>query len=215
MALGLLIEPQFFPPIQFITKFLINRLIVLDDLGQYDKQSYRNRAYILTGNQVERIQVPIKQGKSTSPIKDVKIDYSRNWPREHWVTIQSAYGKTPFFDFYGEEVEKLLKTRYNYLLDLDLAAIQMVLTKLGIDSEITVLSAFEGDEAELVNWRSQIHPKKPEVKDFHFKQKPYMQAFKERFDFVPNLSILDLLFNEGPEGKPILRQSISSSELPG
>ncbi len=213
--MGLLIEPQFFPPIQYITKFLTNELIALDDLGLYTKQSYRNRSYVFTGNKVQSIQVPVKQGKSTVPFKDVKIDYSRNWPREHWVTIQSAYGKTPFFDYYRDEVEAILKAKYCFLLDLDLATIQMVLKKLSIKTDVTLLSEYHGYKTELVDCLSHIHPKKPEAADPYFRQKQYIQAFHERFDFVPNLSILDLLFNKGPESKTILRESIRSSETDG
>ncbi len=204
----MLIEPQFFPPIQYLTKFLRNESIVFDDLSPFVKQTYRNRAYIVSANKIQRLTVPVKQGKTRVPFKEVKVDYSKNWPREIWMAIRSAYGKTPFFDFYGPGMEKLLKTRFTFLLDLDLATIRESLKILGLTEDFTLLSEFDENQAELSDWSSVITPKNTFKNDPTFYPAPYIQAFRERFGFIPNLSVLDLIFNEGPEGKSVLKSSL-------
>lgn len=204
----MLIEPQFFPPVQFITKFLLNESVIIDDLGYFQKQTYRNRACIVSANKVQSISIPLQKGKTHQMMKDVKIDYGKNWQRELWVAIQSAYGKTPFFDFYAPQIELIIKTRYTYLLDLDLESLKISLSMLGIPARFKLSSEYEGEAETLSDYRSSIHPKKGYAWDEAFHPMPYLQAFQERFGFIPNLSVLDLLFNEGPEGKRVLQQSI-------
>ena len=207
MILNILIEPHFFPCIQYLTKFIKNSLVIIDDLSRFGKQSYRNRAYIAGANKMLTLTVPLKQGKTTAPMKDVKIEYTTNWVRETRYSIYSAYGKAPYFDFYSGKVDQILNRQYKYLLDLDMASLELLLKIFGIRTEYRLRSGYKGAIDELEDWRSIIHPKRNFRDDKEFKPQPYLQAFSERYGFIPNLSGLDLVYNEGPNGKIVIQNS--------
>jgi hypothetical protein len=200
--------PHFLPCCQFLTKAQAYSLLILDDSGSFEKQAYQNRAYISGANKVQRLTVPLKQGKTKQPFRDIAIDYQDNWPRKLWTAIASAYGKTPYFPFFAHEVEQLLKSRQRFLLDLNLHALELLASGLKMDLKYQWLSETpSADLAEQCDTRSFIHPRRPWQEDKQFEPVPYAQAFIERFGFLANLSGLDLLFNEGPQGRAILKQS--------
>lgn len=200
---------HFFPCCQYLTKVLASSLLILDDESPFEKQSYQNRAYICGANKVQRLSVPLEQGKTRKPFRDVKIDYTDNWARKTWTAIASAYGKTPYFPFYAKEVEKLLKSRYRFLIDLNQATLNLLARGLDLNFQYEWLSCYNDDESKAMDIRSLIHPKKPFSSDSNFKPVAYPQAFTERFGFIENLSGLDLLFNEGPEGRDTLKQCLA------
>jgi hypothetical protein len=200
--------PHFLPCCQFLTKAQASSLLILDDWGSFEKQAYQNRAYISGANKVQRLTVPLKQGKTRQAFRDIEIDYQDNWPRKLWTAIASAYGKTPYFPYYAPKVEQLLKSRQRFLVDLNEGSLALLASGLKMDLRYQWLS--ETSSAELAgqhDTRGFIHPRRPWQEDEQFEPVPYAQAFLERFGFLPNLSGLDLLFNEGPQGRAILKQS--------
>ena len=205
--------PQFFPCTQWLTKLLLTPLLQLDIDQPFQKQSYQNRAYILGANKVLRLSIPLQHGKTQLPLKDVKIDYTVPWVRKAWTAIASAYGKTPFFPFYGGEVEALLNQRHKFLVDLNMASIHLLANAFQLPFEYQWISLKDRNWAPEADWRSRIHPKVDWEQDPYFHPYPYRQAFEERFGFTANLSGLDLLFNEGPEGKQILKAAIPYSSV--
>ena len=127
----------------------------------------------------------------------MEIDNSRKWQREHWHSLHSAYGNAPFFEHYAHYFESLYKKEYNQLWDFDLDLIRVCLKILKIpESKLALLS--ENSSNGAIDFREHIHPKERyRIQDNDFTPKPYMQVFSERTGFIPNLSIIDLIFNKG------------------
>lgn len=208
----MLIELQYFPPVQFFSKLLHSKQIVIEQHEHYVKGSYRNRCYIVGGNSIQRLTIPLIKGKNQQQdIRAVKIAYVENWQAQHWQSIQSSYGKSPFFEFYVDELAPFFKTPEVYLFDWNLKLLKKLMDLLSIDCEITFTNLYQKTEEldGVEDWRNGIHPKKHlQKKDPAFQPIRYAQVFEERHGFLPNLSILDLLFCTGPGAGEILRQSI-------
>lgn len=203
-----IIEPHYAPNVQYITKFWIYQTIILDDESQYEKQSYRNRTYVAGANKVLLLNIPLKQGKTKLPLKDVRIDNTTHWQRKHWAAITSAYGKTPYFFYYEAPLKAIYQANHTFLVEFTYNLLALILKWLRVPASYHLAS--EVNNRELLNgedWLSVIHPKKP-LNDAQFKSVAYTQAFEEKFGFRSNLSILDLLFNEGPASGQILKQCI-------
>lgn len=170
------------------------------------KQSYRNRTVIMTANGPQVLTIPIVRGSASKMmIADTRIDYKTPWQRNHWKTIESAYGNSPFFLYYQDPIRVFYEQPIDKLFDFNLQVTQTILkmlkvpTKLSLTTDFLPISSFD--------LRSEIHPKKRQNEDYAFRlTEPYSQVFEDRFGFVPNLSILDLLFNLGPEtGRYLVR----------
>ncbi len=181
--------------------------IVVDDVELFEKQSYRNRCTIAGANGPIDLIVPVHSSRRRLPVKDIEIDNHTNWQHQHWQSIKSAYGKTAFFEHYAYKLEPLYTTEYNLLFDFnfDLLKIIFKILKMGPD-KIKLLSESTG--VDYISFKNKVHPKeKFRVPDDDFHPVMYHQAFADRYGFVTNLSIIDLVFNEGPEAIRILRDS--------
>lgn len=207
MKEAILLEPHFFPNIQYLSKFLLYNVVILDDIQLYQKQSYRNRALIAGSNQLLTLTIPLTKGKTKQPIDKVQIADKLNWQREHWESIRSAYGKAPFFEYYSDSFKPFFQTTCRSLLEFDLALMDTLLNMLRIQAKYQLRSQIDGNLEDVTDFRGYIHPKKT-VNDPDFKQKPYNQVFQDRLGFIENLSGIDLLFNEGPSAKMILKNCI-------
>lgn len=206
---ALLIEPHYFPNIQYFSKIFNYNEIIIDDLSLFEKQSYRNRMRILGANKVLSLIVPVKKDKTKMKLKDVQIDYGINWQKDHWNSIISAYNKSPFFLFYMNDFEKNFNKKKNFLIDLNIEIILNLIEILELDTKIKLLSETDVSKGEFDDLRNSIHPKKKHNKsDNSLKNIEYQQVFSERFDFIPNLSVVDLLSNKGPEAVQILMESV-------
>ena len=162
----------------------------IDDTENYQKQSYRNRCRILTANGVEDLRFPIIHD-GTRRITDVRVDYSTPWIQKTKTAIDSAYYSSPFFEYYRDDLFRVMDLRPSTLWDLDYSIIAFFCARIGLPVPQAGQSAGEGAD----DLRDAIHPKRKALEE----NRPYWQVFKEKFGFVPNLSIMDLLFNEGPE----------------
>ncbi len=169
----------------------------MDGVGRYLKQTYRNRCRILTANGPMDLSFPIVHNGSYG-IRDVLVDYSTDWLRKTEYAIDSAYYSSPFFEYYRDELFSVLDRRPSTLWNLDMDIIDFFCRKIGIAPEIVTTSQ-EVEDSE--DYRDRIHPKKDPV----FINAEYWQVFREKFGFVPNMSVMDLLFNEGPESVCYLR----------
>lgn len=204
-----LIELQYFPPIQFFSKCLAHPKIIFEQQENYRKGSYRNRTHIASANGLLRLSIPLVKGKNQrQSIKAVKISYAENWQHQHWSAICSAYGNAPFFDYYADEIEPFFKTKYDFLFDFNLAIFNQLLLILQIATPIQFSSSFLHETGDnLIDLRNVVHPKKDKP-DKNFQIVKYAQVFQEKEGFLPNLSILDLLFCQGPAACILLEQSI-------
>lgn len=160
----------------------------------YQKQSYRNRCRIYASGGVENLNFPVRHvdGSFNIPIKEVQVDYSTPWLQKTKRCIDTAYHSSPFFDYYRDSLYRVLDRRPETLWELDMSIIEYFMQKIGLRTQIVCTSGYSEEHVD-------IHPKRPNsiLRDLGL-ERPYYQVFAEKFGFVPNLSVMDLLFNEGP-----------------
>ncbi len=200
-----ILSTAYFPPVQYFSKILNCDNIIIEQHENYTKQSYRNRCEILSPNGKQTLSIPvIKKSGSKQFIKDVKIDYKNSWQSLHLKALKTAYLSSPFFEFYIDAFLPFFEKKQTFLFDLNLEIINTILSELQINKSLKLTKEYITDY-DFPDFRSSIHPKeKFQIKDKSFKAVKYPQVFFEKFDFIPNLSILDLLFNEGPGSENIL-----------
>lgn len=197
----LLIEPHYLPCLEYATLLAQVDEVVWDVESPFQKQTYRNRCYILTANGVLALTIPVHFHLGT-PFKDVTVDYRQSWMRQHWGAVYSAYGKSPFFDFYADYFRAIWDKKSKYLLDVNLEMMTVCLRLLKLNVSIYIQSANTAD----IDLRNDILAKKSfETRKFYHPQ-PYTQNFGNTF--VPNLSLVDLLFCQGPESSEIVKRSV-------
>lgn len=175
--------------------------IVLDKYEHFPKQTYRNRTKIATANGILELIIPIQHGrKEHIPMKDVKINYDHAWQRLHWLSIQTAYRSSPYFEYYEDDFRPFYESKYEFLFDFNLGQLELILKCLKLKRSIEFTASFQ-KSYESIDYRNLIHPKKESV---FISPKPYYQIFEDRNGFIPDLSILDLIFNQGPQSKNYL-----------
>lgn len=211
----LLTEIQYLPPIEYFVRLLDSNKLIFEANEHYQKQSYRNRCYILGANKVDELSIPIKKGDGKLIVREVQIDYDQKWLQVHWKSITSSYGKAPFFEYYSELFRQIFFKRHKFLFDLNLELLELVLKLLSLDIQldfsVTYQSNSELNRGEVKDLRGLIHPKKKESNLKEVLSVRYTQLFGDIF--VENLSIIDLLFCEGPNAAQILKKSHTISSL--
>jgi len=210
MSESILLEVQYLAPIQYYTKFVKYANVFLEQHENYRKGSFRNRCCIATANGVIALTIPLLKGKhQQANIKEVSIDNSKNWQLMHWRSIQTAYGNSPFFEYYKDDFKLIYQKKYDLLFNFCLDLQELVLNSLQLTAPIHLSDSFVKETgAGQVDFRNQILPKnylKPN--DIHFESSEYPQVFEDRHGFLPNLSILDLLFCTGAEATSYLMMS--------
>ncbi len=190
----------YFPPVIYFSELINSERTVIEQYENYVKQSYRNRCEILSPGGKQTLSIPvIKKSGQKQLIKDVKIDYKNNWQAQHLKSLQAAYLSSPFFEFYIDSLLPFFKKKFTFLFDLNLEILQTILNEMQIERKINLSEKFVPEYPDN-DFRYIIHPKK----DLSTNLKEYTQVFSEKYGFVPNLSILDLLFNEGPNTENFL-----------
>ena len=156
--------------------------------------------------------VPVAKGKELkTPTKDVEISYDTKWQGLHWRSIVSAYSSSPFFEYYIDDFKLFYEKKYRFLLDYNQELMQVILDALDYAPDINLSSEFiEMENTTILDYRELIQPKKDFRKfDAEFKSTKYRQVFSDKYGFTPNLSVIDLIFNKGPEALDILEDSIA------
>jgi hypothetical protein len=203
-----LLHPAYFPNIHTFA-VLAQHKVVWETWDNYQKQTYRNRCYICTDQGKLMLNIPIRHvggNEGRQLYRDVQIDYSENWPRQHWRALQTAYRTSPFFEFYEDELAPLFERKEKYLLDFNLRTVAVTCECLQMAFQNNKTDSFVKTPEDMVDARTLVHAKgeKP------LGQKPYIQVFGDRHGFIGNLSILDLLFNEGSRAPDyLLNQTLS------
>ena len=195
--MSLLIELQYFPPINAYIALIKNRDINFSVYDFYCRRSFRNRCFIAGSNGLISLSIPIKGGRNQKTVfRDIRIDYTKDWQQQHWRSIFSAYGKSPWFFHYEESMEKLFSQKTDLLLDWNLLCLNWINQALGISREnlkISDESLPQLEANEIIDWRDKILP--ANFQDPSFGRSPvYTQVFEEKLGFQPNLSVLDFLF---------------------
>ncbi len=199
-----LLHPAYFPSI-YTFSLLAQQNIIWEVWDNYQKQTYRNRCYICTDRGRLMLNIPIqhvggKQGRQL--YRDVQLDHSAPWLRQHWRTLQTAYRTSPFFEYFEDDLLPLFESREKYLLDFNMKTIATTCELLQIPFPEKKTSSFFQDPNACVNGRSLVNAKTEVSVSFA----PYTQVFGDRHGFISNLSILDLIFNEGSNALNYLQQ---------
>ncbi len=194
----------YLPPLEYFVAICGQDEILLDWDEKFQKQTFRNRAQIPLTNKIETLSIPVCGGSSRSVYGDVNIDNSQKWRSVHLRGFQSAYGKAPFFEFYFPYLESIFKENRTNLASLNLELLTVCLKLLQL--KIKVKIGFDKNlSLKTPDIRGLIHPKENFTDRSIYIPYPYTQLFG--VDFVPNLSIVDLLFCAGPESREILEKS--------
>jgi len=196
----LIVSSAYLAPVAYYACMIASENVLIECYDNYEKQSYRNRCCILTANGVQDLTIPIeKTGKTI--MKDVRISMHDDWQVKHWRSIESAYNSSPYFEYYADDFKRFYENKWEFLFDFNQEIQQMILELL--ESEITIKHTinYQTYAENSVDLRQRVHPKKK----LDFNVKNYYQVFDLKYGFTPNLSIIDLLFNMGPESQLILR----------
>ena len=176
--------------------------VSIDVHENYVKQSYRNRCEIYGANGKLALIIPITRSSNT-PMKEVKIDYDQNWQKIHWKSLESSYRSSPYFEFYEDKFIHLYEQKnIHYLVDFNMELLNIFLKLLDLDIELSYTDSYEKEIKNKLDLRSLIHPKMDTSE--YYNENKYNQVFEEKMGFIPNLSIYDLVFNEGPAAVNIL-----------
>lgn len=208
-----LLSTAYFPPVQYISKILYFPETIIEVYENYSKQSYRNRCAIYGANGLLTLSIPVvKEHNKKTLTKDVRIDYDTNWRKIHFKSIESAYRSSPFYEYYIDDIAPFFEKKYTFLVDLNTDILNEVLDLMNEGKKISIKPSEDYIEIlgeEYVDYRDSIHPKKGKNKpDPFFQPQEYIQVFSDKHGFKPNLSILDLLFNEGSLACSKVMQSI-------
>ena len=176
-------------------------VVYIEACENFQKQSYRNRCRFYGAEGVQTLSFPIlhEGGTHKIPISQIKIDYKTPWVQQHERAIVSAYGMSAYFDYYKDELFAILEAGHERLFDLNLALIRFFIEKTGIKVDLRLTEDYER-EPQMEDLREVIHPKRPNTILSELDLvKPYFQVFAPKYGFQSDLSIMDLLFNEGPD----------------
>lgn len=203
-----LIDLHYLPSLEYFACILKHDQILIEKEEHFIKQTYRNRCHILGANGVERLSIPVLGGNKKIKVKDIRIDYKQRWLSVHWRAIMSAYGRAPFYEFFADYFECEFQKREKFLFDFNYRLLTTCLKLLQINLNINFTDKFEKHpESHIIDLRSAIHPKKSYTLNPIYRPVSYQQVFGK--GFVANLSILDLLFCEGPNATSLLRESVN------
>jgi hypothetical protein len=196
MAGEILVSTAYLPPLEYFSLISLAGEIYIEREENYLKQTYRNRCYILSAHGPQPLSIPVYRGSlHKTLIKDIRIDYSKRWQQVHLRAMTASYNSSPFFEFYFENIENIISKKHAFLLDLNMELTVLILEILKVKKTISYSTNFEPAEVLKNDFRYKITPKK----ETHFPVKEYFQVFKTGEGFVPGLSIVDLVFNMGPD----------------
>lgn len=194
----MLLSTAYFAPISYFAHLLKDEDIIIDIHEHYIKQTYRNRCRISAANGPLFLSVPVsKGGLPKIATKDVTIDYSLPWQKIHWRSIESAYNNSPFFLYYRDPLEQCLFLKHKFLIDLNNNILEILSKQLLLDNKIRFSEKYVEAGIDKNDLRNSISPKIKSDKELPF----YQQVFSDKYGFISNLSIIDLLFNLGPDSK--------------
>lgn len=200
----ILLSTAYLPPLQYMQKIVNCKKVYIEKHENYIKQSYRNRCTILAANGVLDLSIPLQKLSDKEKICDKKISYDSNWQQVHWRSINSAYKNSPFFEYFEDDFKPFYEKRFEYLFDYNLELLHLIFKTLRINPTIQFTEDFEAEPTNKIDYRNSISPKNNFSLDVDYIDTPYYQVFSDKHGFTPNLSIIDLLFNEGKLAKEIL-----------
>ena len=202
---SVLLPTSYLPPIQYFSKLISYSEISIELYEYFPKQTWRNRCNICGANGELSLIIPLQKGNEKILTKDIKISYDQQWQKLHWRSFEAAYRSSPFFEFYEDHFAPYYHDKkFEFLIDLNNELLTLILKLLKIKPTITYTKEYFKTPVDTDDLRTLISPKKELTEDKNFEVLPYSQVFENRTGFIPNLSIVDLLFNQGPQSLNII-----------
>jgi len=189
--------PMFYlPPVEYFVKLNTYKPdILIEREEHFPKQTYRNRTNVYSPDGILSLTVPVLKGsKNHTKIKDVKISYDFEWQRLHWLSLQACYRRSAYFEYYEDELAVFYEKKYPFLFDYNEQLLQFILKSVKLKVSLNFTESYEAEYPLLTDYRNTMNPQK----EPDYEQKPYFQVFDDRKGFQKNMSIIDLLFNQGP-----------------
>ncbi len=198
-----LIETQYLPSLAAFAHMIKGRPLVIEACENYQKRSFRNRAYIAGAGGVQRLSIPLEKGKNhRTPVKEVRLSNAYDWRSQHRHALRSAYGRAPFFEHFMPELEDLFfNQKIKFLLDFNIALLERIIHWLDMDVPVVKSEVFE-THPNGMDLRNRFLPGEANDKESF---PPYYQVFSDKNGFISGLSIVDLIFNVGPEAVSYLK----------
>lgn len=191
--MNILIHPTYFPSISHYVAMIKADMVTLEMEDNFQKQTNRNRMYIYSPNGVQLLNIPVKHSIDRyQKHKDVRIENDFGWQKNHFKSLEAAYRTSPFFEYFEDDFRPLFEKKHEFLMDLNLETFELVNDALGIQFSIEKTTEYFHETTHLKDFRSLANGKKDTTQI-----EEYTQVFNEKHGFLNNLSILDLLFNEG------------------
>ena len=210
-----LLSTAYLPPVEWMAAYAQAGAVWLEAEDHYLKQTYRNRCILLNVSGPIELSIPVsKTVPNHCPVREMRISYAENWPRNHWRSIVTSYGTSPYFLYYRDYLEPFYQRRYDWLWDFNLEMLAVLLRLLRLPEKHRPTEAYEVQPSGKADFRTRIHPKRRPEPDYLFRgQEPYRQVFAGQQPFTPNLSVLDLLCNLGPESAEYLKRQLLSADM--
>ena len=205
--MDILIHPSYFPSISHFVAIAQSDSITFEVEDNFQKQTNRNRAYIYSPNGIQLLNIPIKHNPSLihQKTKEIKIEQEFDWQKQHFKSLEAAYRSSPFFEFFEDDLLPIFQKKHIFLMDLNLEVFDIVCKclRMKLQFEITTEYFHEIDNPKIVDFRHLINGKK-DLSNFE----TYTQVFDDKHGFLNNLSVLDLLFNEGKFSMDYLKNQV-------
>ncbi len=192
----ILISSAYLPPAEYFSLIADAEEVLVEKEENYLKQSYRNRCYIISAHGIQLLSVPVFEGsRRNTPIRDIRIDYSKRWQQVHLGALSASYSASPYFVFYFEAIEQIILKNYNFLLDLNMELAGLICSIMKTGKKLNYTTSFTAVGSKNNDFRYSLSPKK----ESSFRPKEYIGVFNSGTVFDPRISIVDLIFNTGPE----------------
>lgn len=210
-----LLTSAYLPPVQYFSKLYASPCIYLETYEHYVKQTYRNRALIAGPNGVQALTIPVEHEYSKRPAtRDIRLSDHGNWQHLHRNALQSSYEGSPYFEYYADDILPIYDREHRFLVDFNADFLHTICDLLNLKPNLLQTEAYADAQAlGAEDFREAIRPKISHSIDKTFRSVEYYQVFRPKHGFLENLSIIDLLFNMGPESRLILRDSVIESNI--
>jgi WbqC-like protein family len=204
---SLCVELHYLPSVVYFSAIVRAETVWIEAHEHFQKQTYRNRCHINTANGTDTLIVPVIHHSDKMRILDVRVDYQQNWVNRHWGALKAAYGKAPFFDYFADEFDTIYRRKPAFLFELNCELLTICLKLMKVQPTLRQTEAYQKElPSGQFDARATIHPKRVLGNNFFYQPVVYQQNFGTQF--VPNLSIIDLLMCQGPAAKGILQASM-------
>ncbi|MGZ9735549.1 WbqC family protein [Flavobacterium sp. GNP002] len=202
--MDILIHPTYFPSISHFAAMVQSENITFEIEDNFQKQTNRNRTYIYSPNGIQLLNIPVKHSKqSHQKTKDIKIETDFDWQKQHFKSLEAGYRSSPFFEFFEDDIRPIFEKKYTFLLDLNFEVFDILSKCFRIKQDYTTTTEYfhEVDTTIITDFRALVNGKK-DLSVFE----SYTQVFDDKYGFINNLSVIDLLFNEGKYAMDYLKK---------